>query len=384
MSSKFFKRIAAPGLLGLALLAVVLLATIGGGSNASANQGIRGLDRALAANQAHSASLLSIDGVVGTGVGAGNNGTAIVFVFTESAGVRGIPSSVGGVTVIPAVTGEISALHHRIGHSGGPGNGGDDPTPTPTPAPGPVDTRAPIGSSTGTERLITDGNGNFFCTVGSLGLRVSDGTNVYALSNAHVYALEGSTPVGTVSAGDDILHPGRVDMTEQSCGSGQEIDDAKIGDLHVWSDVVPGGTNTIDAALAVLSSDGVGVSTPPDGYGTPSSDTLAVNELFFRQKVEKYGRTTGLTEGKVWAIDVNVNIGYDTGIALFTGQIAIRGGGFSNPGDSGSIVVTKDGNRPIGLLFAGGGRYTFLNPIDDVLAELSGMTGLGQLQIDVQ
>ncbi|MBT6682816.1 MAG: hypothetical protein HOB07_12295 [Chloroflexi bacterium] len=36
MSSKFFKRIAAPGLLGLALLAALLFATIGGDSDASA------------------------------------------------------------------------------------------------------------------------------------------------------------------------------------------------------------------------------------------------------------------------------------------------------------------------------------------------------------
>ena len=180
LNYRLFKRLAAPGIAALGLLAVVLLATIGGGSaDASANNGARGLDRAIAAQEEHNGALLALDGVVGTGVGAGTNGTALIYVFTESTGVRGIPSHVDGVTVVPSVTGKISALHHRPGHGGGPGSGVVDPTPTPTPTPtpGPADTRAPIGGSTGTERLITDGT-NLFCTVGTLGARVSDGTNL--------------------------------------------------------------------------------------------------------------------------------------------------------------------------------------------------------------
>jgi hypothetical protein len=54
-------------------------------------------------------------------------------IFTESAGVAGLPRSLDGVQVQVAVTGTISALHHRNGHTGGPGNGGEDPTPTPDP-----------------------------------------------------------------------------------------------------------------------------------------------------------------------------------------------------------------------------------------------------------
>lgn len=385
MSSRFFKRFAVPGLLGLGLLAVVLLAVFGGTSNASANNGIRGLERAIAAQEAHTGALLAIDGVVGTGVGAGSNGNAIVVVFTESAGVRGIPSRLDGVTVVPSVTGKISALHHRPGHSGGPGGGGGEETPTPTPTPEPApesaDTRAPIGGSSGTERLITSG-GSLFCTVGTLGARVTDGANVYALSNAHVYALEGATPVGTVAVGDSILHPGRVDLSP-GCGTQDEISAAGIGTLYTWSDVTPGGVYTIDAALALVTADVVSDSTPSDGYGTPSVITAPVSSLFFRQNVVKYGRTTGQTSGKVWAINVTVNVGYDNGVSTFTGQIAIRGGGFSAGGDSGSLVVTKNGNNPVGLLFAGGGNTTFLNPIDVVLAELSNKDGVGTLGIDV-
>jgi len=68
--SRFFKRIFTPGLLSLALFAVLLLATIDGGSDASTNNGIPGFERAIAAQEAHNDLLLSLDGVVGTGNGA--------------------------------------------------------------------------------------------------------------------------------------------------------------------------------------------------------------------------------------------------------------------------------------------------------------------------
>ena len=123
MSSRFFKRIAAPGLLGLALLAVVLLAAIGGGnSDASANNGVRGLDRAIAAQEANTASLFGIQGVVGTGVGLDDDGNAVVVVFTDIPGVGGIPSEVDGVATSVRVSGPFVALP-KGGNGGGPGGG---------------------------------------------------------------------------------------------------------------------------------------------------------------------------------------------------------------------------------------------------------------------
>jgi len=91
-----------------------------------------------------------------------------------------------------------------------------------------------------------------------------------------------------------------------------------------------------------------------------------------------------LTSSKVWANNSSVNVNYGTsGVALFVGQIVISGGGFNNGGDSGSLVVTENGLNPIGLLFAGGGNSTFVNPIDDVLSALSAELGPGvALSID--
>jgi hypothetical protein len=116
----------------------------------------------------------------------------------------------------------------------------------------------------------------------------------------------------------------------------------------------------------------LGNSTPSDGYGTPSSTTVPVSDLFFRQTVLKYGRTTGFTSGKLDAINATVNVSYDSGTARFVGQIIVKGRGFLAGGDSGSLLVTES-NGPIGLLFAGsngGPGYAMANQIDDVLSAL--------------
>jgi hypothetical protein len=228
---------------------------------------------------------------------------------------------------------------------------------------------APIGVSSGTERLIVY-RGQLYCTTGTLGARVTDGAFVYALSNAHVYALEGSKPDGTVQVGvngDPILVPGRVDMADQACGSQQEIDKAGIGRLSDYVPIVFSRTanNTVDAAIAGTSPAEVDIKTPPGGYGTPSSTIVAA--VLLNQAVQKYGRTTGLTKGKVTGINATVLIKYDIGRARFVNQIVFSS--MSAGGDSGSLIVTDDGNNsPVALLFAGSSSSTIGNPIGVVLS----------------
>ena len=151
-----------------------------------------------------------------------------------------------------------------------------------------------------------------------------------------------------------------------------------------WLDFEPidfsGNPNAMDAAIALTTAADLGSSTPSAGYGTPKSETIAAS---INQKVMKFGRTTGQTSDSVWAINVTVNVCYaDTDcmlepdkLALFTNQIAIQPGGFSAPGDSGSLIVadrngrTKaDKGKPVGLLFAGSSSFTFASPIDVALS----------------
>jgi hypothetical protein len=73
----------------------------------------------------------------------------------------------------------------------------------------------------------------------------------------------------------------------------------------------------------------------------------------------------------VTGIHATIDVGYRGTTARFVDQIVISDGSFSNPGDSGSLVVTKGlflgDRRPVGLLFAGSNMNTIANPIDLVL-----------------
>ena len=298
-----------------------------------------GLARAIAAQEAHTDRLLASPGVIGTAVGSGADGRPVVKIYVESAGVPGLPHRLDGVPVEVEVTGELVAQTRP----------------------------APIGSSSGSERLIIY-RGQLYCTVGTLGARVTGGGNVYALSNAHVYALQGSDTQGTVQVGDRALQPGRVDMTAQACGSQDEIEAAVIGTLSNYVPIVFSrkASNTVDAALALVSVATVGTATPDGGYGVPSKTTLQAQP---GQLVQKYGRTTGLTTGTVTGVNATVMIKYDKGQTTFIKQVIIQGSGgsFSAGGDSGSLIVTQSGNHPVALLFAGSTSTTIGNPIDLVL-----------------
>jgi hypothetical protein len=201
-----------------------------------------------------------------------------------------------------------------------------------------------------------------YCAAATLGCRVKDSNgNVYALSCNHVYALENQGIVDSTPASQ----PSPLDV---SCAV---ISDNDIGKLKAFVKIdFSGGSNTADCAIVGTTTNMVGNATPGNGYGTPSSTTTSA---FLRQSLQKYGRTTGLTTGKVAAINVTVLVGYDAGNATFVKQIeAIGSSGSSSlgkSGDSGSLVVDGNGH-PVGLLFAGGGRYTFCNPIGDVLQQL--------------
>jgi hypothetical protein len=302
-------------------------------------------ERVKAVQEQHTGELMAQAGVIGTAIGLDDQGEAAVLVLLENAGVGGIPETLDGVPVQPIVTGKIEALAKP---SGKPGGGGGGSTPSPTSVwPRPV----PIGVSTGNAGE---------CSAGTISCRVKDASgNVYALSNNHVYALE-----NTALTGSQVLQPGRYDT--QCAYDAANV----IGTLYYFVPIAFGGTNTVDCAIATTTTDLLGTGTPPDGYGTPKSTTVppAVN-----MAVEKYGRTTSLTNGTITGINATVNVGYSTGTATFVGQIIVQSRkAFIKAGDSGSLLVTNPGTNPVGLLFAGNqnGTYAVANHIGDVLSAL--------------
>ena len=314
------------------LTAAIGLIAFGGLSSGGPAHAQSGLDRAVeVANQ--NAAILDRAGVEGIGVGVASTGGQTIRIFTTNPGVGGLPSRLGGFDVEVVVSGRFDAYA--------------DPTAR---FPRPV----PIGVSTGHPNI----------TAGTIGARVSDGQgNTYALSNNHVYA-----DVNSATIGDNVLQPGPYD-------GGLNPADA-IGALADYQPIKFGKkqTNTIDAAIAITSTDDVGNSTPADGYGTPGSQTVAAT---VGQSVQKYGRTTGQTAGSVSEIGISVDVCYVPAgpvgckkSARFVGQIGVvdqnGGGNFSAGGDSGSLIVDSSLN-PVALLFAGSSARTLANPIDAVL-----------------
>ncbi len=309
-----------------------------------------GLDRAIAAQEFHTDRLFLTDGVVGTGVGVNARGRAAIVIMTEDLWVTGLPRSLDGVPVVVRVTGAFHAINKP--DANGNHNHGNDTTTEIDPT-SRFDRPVPIGVSTGNTTS---------CSAGTIGARVTDGTDVYALSNNHVYALE-----NTAALGDKIVQPGVFDT---NCNQ----DTANI--ISTLASFAPilfdGSDNTIDAAIALTDTSTLGNATPSDGYGTPSSMT-ADPIACLNKRVQKYGRTTSLTKGSVFAINATVDVGYQEGVARFVHQIVVDGGkgGFILPGDSGSLLVLQRGQNPCGLLFAGTstGKYGIANRIDDVLFE---------------
>lgn len=324
---------------------------------ALARGGLQGpdLSAAIAAQERHTDRLLANADVVGTAVGLTADGQPAVKIFTASKAVGGLPSSLDGIPVVVEVTGEISAIGPTAEPDAKPA------PPSPSAATGFFPRPVPIGVSTGNQNDII--YLKTFCTSGTIGARLTDGTIHYALSNNHVYADQNLGQLG-----DPIIQPGQADLGCQAPNSD------RIGTLKAYVLLVFGGTSsdTVDAAIAAVTTSMVGTGTPSGGYGTPSSTTATA---FVGQLVQKYGRTTGLTKGSVNAVNAAIKVKYSRGTAIFRDQIGISPSSFSGAGDSGSLIVTQSGNNPVSLLFAGSSTTTFANPIRIVLRQLGSKIG---------
>lgn len=200
-------------------------------------------------------------------------------------------------------------------------------------------------------------------SAGTLGGFVRVDGELQALSNHHV--LVGSPQA---AVGDVILQPGPAD-------GGRDPQD-RVGTLAALVPLVPGRTAVVDAALARLDDTDVDLRYP---IGAVTTTATAVGA----EEVEKIGRTTGITRGRVTAIELDdVVVGYGPGLGdlSFDGQIEVEGLGpspFSRGGDSGSLVYRTQDVAAVGLLFAGsetggenGTGLTYLNPVDAVLEAL--------------
>ena len=233
-----------------------------------------------------------------------------------------------------------------------------------------------FGSSGGNQKDSQTSGGFIICCGGTLGSAVTRGGTEYILSNNHVLAR-----TDLAVPGENIIQPGLID---NRCGQGPFT---IIANLSQFYNLETGTAPKIDAAIAqgvpngldpngnilflgaTTDANNVPVPGPPHaGSGVPETSAL------LSRPVAKSGRTTGLTCSAVLSISTTVSAQYQKGCGsgatfseTFTNQVAVMGGGFSAPGDSGSLIVTQDTADPVALLFAGSDQESVGNPVADVL-----------------
>jgi hypothetical protein len=197
----------------------------------------------------------------------------------------------------------------------------------------------------------------------TVGLTAPRNSRLLVLSNNHVLANSNAARLG-----DCICQPGPAD------GGRCPADQIAILERFVPINFA-GGINYVDGATGWAWPDRVRreliyMRNGPQYFRVGASPLAPSMNL----PVGKTGRTTQLTQGRIIAVNVSVNVNFGGGrVAHFRDQFAVRSpnGNFSAPGDSGSLIWHWGaGLAPVGLLFAGGGGTTFANRITRVLTAL--------------
>jgi S1-C subfamily serine protease len=227
--------------------------------------------------------------------------------------------------------------------------------------------------------------GHIDVTAGTFGCLVHRGDDTFILSNNHVLAN-----VNNAAQGDPIIQPGRYD--------GGTPDD-QIAVLEDWISIQTGvkesdcpwatraasllnalanvtgsssrmvalqeqpAENKVDCAIARPLSPDL-VQPAIQQIGVPKG----VREGQLGIEIQKSGRTTGYTTGRITQIEVTVQVDYQGQMVTFVDQFMATA--MSAGGDSGSAVLDMDG-YVVGLLFAGSDMATLINPIQDVLDALN-------------
>ena len=275
------------------------------------------------------------ENIVGVGISdklAGNDytGQTSVTVYVAAKRPEGlvdpralVAREVNGVPTDVVAIGELHALPHRGRYR---------------PAPG--------GVSVGHYRI----------TAGTVACLVRRGRQLFVLSNNHVLANSNEA-----TQGDPIRQPGRADG-----GGAADV----IATLSQWVPIRFGGpVNRMDAAIAQARP--TLVTSTNRCFGRIGSTPLPCRRDLL---VKKCGRTTQLTRGRVTDCDATVWVNYNGWRALFQNQmiiVSLTAAAFSAPGDSGSLILSDQETRPVGLLFAGSSSHTIASPIATVLAALN-------------
>ena len=198
-------------------------------------------------------------------------------------------------------------------------------------------------------------------TAGTIGgvFNDKDGDPVI-LSNNHVLANENNANIG-----DLIYQPGPMDSNQNQNDVGWQEPIAGlpyIGTLKKFMKINQTG-NLHDSAIAKIHPGMINSNLVDDTYPQINSRLTGFGDPTIGMQVQKCGRTTGYTTGRVLGMNASFTIGYDFGNARFDQCVVFTA--MSKGGDSGSIIQDMD-ERAVALLFAGSDKVTIASPINIV------------------
>lgn len=191
---------------------------------------------------------------------------------------------------------------------------------------------------------------------GTLGALVGPRARPRILGNSHVLAAS-----GLAALGDSILYPGPLDggaAGDVVARLAQVVPFDRGGAFVNAMDaasarVLPERRSELDSRIALLGIVPAGTAVPARGM-----------------RVVKVGRTTGLTRGEIRDINFRFVLDYGdpVGPVGFVDQVLC--GRYTEPGDSGSLVLEEETGLAVGLHFAGARGGSVFSPVRPILRAL--------------
>lgn len=203
--------------------------------------------------------------------------------------------------------------------------------------------------------------GHVKVTAGTLGAFVKLGNRLMILSNSHVLAN-----TGKATKGDDIIYPGKLDGGTKSKDVVARLTD--FVPFQMGGDFV----NHVDCAIAEPLEERVAqIKQEIKGLGLPKGKIKPKRGM----KITKVGRTSGKTSGRIVDVNFRTTVNFSgVGIVGFIDQVLCTR--YTEPGDSGALVIDKKSGKAVGLHFSGSAAEgdsrgsSIFNPIDEVLKAL--------------
>jgi hypothetical protein len=302
--------------------------------------------QALKVKEAYKDNLLDRPNVMGTGVGLkevnGNIEDAIIVFVEEKLEKETVISKYSASSIIPESLDGIPTKVIEVGQIVKQGY---------------QNRVRPIqpGFSTGHGSITAGTIGGFF--------RDKD-NDIVALSNNHVFAWENKAKYG-----DPIYQPGPMDSPASDIMFKEWPQPTASLPYFATLKKFLGlnrSNNLHDSAIAKVHQTYIEGNLINYNYPEVNRPMAGISQAALNMNVQKFGRTTGKTHGKVIALHGSFTISYDFGPARFNDCIVLSG--MSTGGDSGSLIF-DDNMNAIGLLFAGSGKVTLANPIQYVITE---------------